>query len=78
MKALIVGLRISLPCRFIFSNERDSLTFEKAATFPLGASTVAQGLFQQALKMELPSEGKGGNGQNVLIYVRANPASPKA
>jgi NADPH:quinone reductase-like Zn-dependent oxidoreductase len=46
----------------------DSLSFEKAATFPLGVSTVAQGMFQTALKMQFPGEGDG-KGENVLIYV---------
>jgi NADPH:quinone reductase-like Zn-dependent oxidoreductase len=47
----------------------DDLAMEKAATFPLGASTVGQGMFQTALRMDLPGEGKRGNGENVLIYV---------
>ncbi|KAK3684373.1 hypothetical protein LTR37_020349 [Vermiconidia calcicola] len=34
----------------------DSLSFEQAATFPLGVSTVGQGLFQKALKLNLPTE----------------------
>lgn len=47
----------------------DSLATEKAATFPLGASTVAQGLFQKALGMKLPGGSEGGKGETVLIYV---------
>nr|POF20062.1 protein toxd [Quercus suber] len=34
----------------------DELSFEAAATLPLGVSTVGQGLFQQALKLNLPTE----------------------
>lgn len=34
----------------------DSLSFEEAATITLGATTVAQGLFQQALKLNLPTD----------------------
>ncbi|KAK1084124.1 hypothetical protein LTR33_002844 [Friedmanniomyces endolithicus] len=45
----------------------DSLSFEAAATFPLGVSTVGQGLFQQALKLNLPTEPTKG-GESVLIY----------
>lgn len=45
----------------------DSLSFEQAATFPLGASTVGQGLFQQGLKLNLPTEPTK-NGETVLIY----------
>jgi NADPH:quinone reductase-like Zn-dependent oxidoreductase len=33
----------------------DSLSFEEAATLGLGAITVGQGLYQKALKLELPS-----------------------
>lgn len=47
----------------------DGLTMEAAATFPLGISTVGQGLFQQALGLKLPGDGKA-NGEPVLIYVR--------
>ena len=46
----------------------DSLTFEQAATFPLGASTVGQGLFQKALKLNLPTNPTK-IGETVLIYV---------
>lgn len=46
----------------------DGFTFEKAATFPLGVSTVGQGLFQKALKLRLPTEPTK-NGESVLIYV---------
>jgi NADPH:quinone reductase-like Zn-dependent oxidoreductase len=46
----------------------DSLPFEKAATFPLGVSTVGQGLFQKALKLNLPTNPTK-NGETVLIYV---------
>ncbi|RMZ89751.1 hypothetical protein DV736_g3003, partial [Chaetothyriales sp. CBS 134916] len=52
-----------------------SLTFEQAATFPLGVSTVGQGLYQKALKLRLPySSSNGPEGKNeaeaewVLIY----------
>ena len=47
----------------------DSLSFEDAATFPLGVSTVGQGLFQKALKLNLPTNPTK-NGETVLIYVR--------
>lgn len=46
----------------------DSLSFEKAATFPLGTSTVAQGLFQKAVKLNLPTNPVKDN-TPVLIYV---------
>ncbi|KAK4973094.1 hypothetical protein LTR42_006388 [Elasticomyces elasticus] len=45
----------------------DSLSFEAAATFPLGVSTVGQGLFQQALKLNLPTEPTKG-GETILVY----------
>ncbi|TKA81666.1 hypothetical protein B0A55_01337 [Friedmanniomyces simplex] len=45
----------------------DKLSFEAAATFPLGVSTVGQGLFQQALKLKLPTEPTK-SGESVLIY----------
>ncbi|SMR63464.1 unnamed protein product [Zymoseptoria tritici ST99CH_3D1] len=45
----------------------DSLPYEKAATFPLGVSTVGQGLFQKALKLNLPTKPTK-NGETVLIY----------
>ncbi|WPG99979.1 chaperonin 10-like protein [Acrodontium crateriforme] len=45
----------------------DSLSFEDAATFPLGVSTVGQGLFQKALKLNLPTNPTK-NGETVLIY----------
>lgn len=47
-----------------------SLSFEAAASFPLGVSTVGQGLFQKALKLNLPSNPTK-NGETVLIYVCA-------
>lgn len=50
----------------------DSLPFEKAATFPLGTATVGQGLFQKALKLNLPTNPTT-NGETVLIYVRQLP-----
>jgi NADPH:quinone reductase-like Zn-dependent oxidoreductase len=34
----------------------DTLTFEKAATLPLGVGTVMQGLYQKGLKLKLPDE----------------------
>ena len=46
----------------------DSLSFEAAATFPLGVSTVGQGLFQKALKLNLPTDPVKGS-TPVLIYV---------
>lgn len=46
----------------------DSLPFEKAATFPLGTGTVGQGLFQKALKLNLPDSPSKSN-ETVLIYV---------
>lgn len=46
----------------------DSLSFEKAATYPLGTATVGQGLFQKALKLNLPDKPTSGN-ETVLIYV---------
>lgn len=46
----------------------DSLSFEDASTFPLGVSTVGQGLFQKALKLNLPTNPTK-NGETVLIYV---------
>ncbi|KAK4554052.1 hypothetical protein LTR86_008893 [Recurvomyces mirabilis] len=53
----------------------DELSFEKAATFPLGVATVGQGLFQQGLKLPLPSLsadvgdiGKQDAGEWVLVY----------
>lgn len=45
----------------------DSLSFEKAATIPLGASTVGQGLYQKALKLNLPTEPIKDK-EFVLIY----------
>jgi NADPH:quinone reductase-like Zn-dependent oxidoreductase len=44
-----------------------SFTFEKAATIPLGASTVGQGLYQKALKLALPTEPIKDK-EFVLIY----------
>ena len=45
----------------------DSLTFEQAATGPLGISTVGQGLYQKALKLALPTDPVK-NAEPVLIY----------
>ncbi|RMZ76257.1 hypothetical protein DV737_g4876, partial [Chaetothyriales sp. CBS 132003] len=49
-----------------------SLTFDQAATFPLGVTTVGQGLYQKALKLRLPysstSDGPEGDAEWVLIY----------
>ncbi|EXJ83209.1 hypothetical protein A1O1_06828 [Capronia coronata CBS 617.96] len=45
----------------------DDLPFEKAATVSLGATTVGQGLFQKALKLNLPTEPVGDK-TFVLIY----------
>lgn len=47
----------------------DNVSFEVAATFPLGVSTVGQGLFQKALKLRLPTK-PSTDGETVLIYVR--------
>lgn len=46
----------------------ESLSFEDASTFPLGVSTVGQGLFQKALKLNPPTNPTK-NGETVLIYV---------
>lgn len=46
----------------------DSLSFEAAATFPLGVSTVGQGLFQKAVKLNLPTNPVTDN-TPILIYV---------
>ncbi|KIW01275.1 uncharacterized protein PV09_07314 [Verruconis gallopava] len=43
------------------------LTMEQASTFPLGAITCGQGLFQKALKLNLPSEPTT-SGEYVLVY----------
>lgn len=51
----------------------DSLSFEAAATFPLGVSTVGQGLFQKALQLNLPTNPTK-NGESVLIYVSPHPS----
>ncbi|EME39838.1 hypothetical protein DOTSEDRAFT_74666 [Dothistroma septosporum NZE10] len=45
----------------------DSLPFEAAATFPLGVSTVGQGLFQKGLKLNLP-DNPFNSDETVLIY----------
>jgi len=45
-----------------------SMSFEAAATFSLGVSTVGQGLFQKALKLNLPTDPITTN-EPVLIYV---------
>lgn len=44
-----------------------NLSFEEAATFPLGTGTVGQGLYQKALKLNLPTE-PSTSGETVLIY----------
>ena len=49
----------------------DSLSFEAASTFPLGVSTVGQGLFQKALKLNLPTNPVK-TAEPVLIYVSAH------
>ena len=50
----------------------DSMRFEQAATIGMGAATVGQGLYQTALKLELPNEATGSmidrKGAYVLIY----------
>nr|POE80185.1 protein toxd [Quercus suber] len=49
----------------------NEMSFETAATFPLGTATVGQGLFQKALKLDLPSASTKPaekNGEAVLIY----------
>ena len=45
----------------------DSTTFEEAATLTLGVTTVMQGLYQKALKLNWPNDPVKGNVQ-VLIY----------
>lgn len=45
----------------------ESLSSEQAATFPLGVSTVGQGLFQKGLKLNLP-DNPTKSGETVLIY----------
>jgi NADPH:quinone reductase-like Zn-dependent oxidoreductase len=55
----------------------DSLSFESAATFPLGVSTVGQGLFQKALKLNLPTDPVKNN-EPVLIYVSPTMATGKS
>lgn len=45
------------------------MSFEQAATFPLGVSTVGQGLYQKALKLHLPTDPiNPKNSQTLLIY----------
>lgn len=46
----------------------DSLSFEDAATFPLGVATVGQGLYQQAVKINLPTDPIKDQ-TPILIYV---------
>ena len=46
----------------------DSLSFEAAATFPVGVGTVGQGLFQQAIKANMPTDPIKDN-TPILIYV---------
>lgn len=53
----------------------DTMSFEQAATFPLGVSTVGQGLYQKALKLKLPTEPTTGR-EWVLIYVRHSDSTP--
>lgn len=53
----------------------DNLSFEAASTFPLGVSTVGQGLFQKALKLDLPDNPSKGN-ETILIYVSSKPIGP--
>lgn len=55
----------------------DSLSFDAAATFPLGVSTVGQGLYQKALKLNLPTNPTKG-GETVLIYVSGISCVPPA
>ncbi|KAK7897135.1 hypothetical protein LTR67_005024 [Exophiala xenobiotica] len=45
----------------------DNLSFEQAATVPLGATTVGQGLYQKALRLNLPTDPIK-NKTYVLIY----------
>lgn len=45
----------------------ESLSFEEAATFPLGTATVGQGLFQKALRLNLPTEPTK-TPEPILIY----------
>lgn len=48
----------------------DGVTFEQAATIGLGAITVGQGLFHQALKLDLPPTASttAKKGIHVLVY----------
>lgn len=45
----------------------DSLSFEQAASFPLGCGTVAQGLYQKAVGINLP-DNPTKSGETILIY----------
>ena len=45
----------------------DGMSDEEAATAPAGIATAGMGLFQKQA-MELPGEGEGGKGEQVLIY----------
>ena len=45
----------------------DNLSFEQAATLPLGSVTVMQGLYQKALGLKLPTEPITDK-QPILIY----------
>lgn len=45
----------------------DSLSFEAASTFPLGISTVGQGLYQKAVKLNLPTD-PAKDSTPILIY----------
>lgn len=48
----------------------EGLSFEQAATVGLGSITVGQGLYQKALKLDLPTIASRANANNipVLIY----------
>ncbi|KAF9891548.1 hypothetical protein FE257_004015 [Aspergillus nanangensis] len=46
----------------------DGWTFEKATTAPLGLITVGQGLYQKALKLNLPTSPERNGDVPVLIY----------
>lgn len=46
----------------------EGMSFEKAATVGLGAITVGQGLYQKAMKLQLPNDSNENNGIHVLIY----------
>lgn len=46
----------------------DTLSYDKAATLPLGLSTVAQGLFQKGLKMKYPGNNEHSDGEKALVF----------